>query len=75
MVARALVLSSLAASALAAQAQTSLNLFIDGSDMEKFDGSIVAANCDATTIALRCTSGTYGSGVLQGTCDPSATVS
>ena len=71
MFSKALLLGSLAASAIA---QTTLNLFIDGSNSEQFVGSVVSANCDATTLAFKCTAGSFGSGVLSRSCDPSATV-
>jgi hypothetical protein len=71
MFSRALLLGSLATSAIA---QTTLNLFIDGSDSEQFVGSVVSANCDETTFAFKCTEGSYGSGILSSSCDPSATV-
>ena len=72
MFSKALIVGALAASAVA---QTTLNLFVDGSSNEKFVGSIVDAKCDATTIALRCTHGSFGDGIESTTCDPSATVS
>jgi hypothetical protein len=72
MLSKALIVGSLAASAIA---QTTLNLFVDGSSNEKFVGSIVNAKCDETTIALLCTHGSFGDGIESTTCDPSATVS
>ncbi|KAK3721782.1 hypothetical protein LTR37_002947 [Vermiconidia calcicola] len=69
-----LALGAFAQSSSAVAAQTNLNLFIDAGTDQNFIGSVMAADCGATTYALACTEGDYGSGILSSTCDPSATV-
>lgn len=56
-------------------AQTTMNLFIDGATTEHFVGAVVAADSCETTYALVCTAGSFGSGYLEQSCDPSVTVS
>lgn len=72
MLSKAFLIGSLAASTIAQT--TTLNLFVDSDSDQKFIGSIVEANCDETTIALRCTAGDYSVGPISTTCNPSATV-
>ncbi|KAK3713753.1 hypothetical protein LTR37_008239 [Vermiconidia calcicola] len=69
-----LALGAFAQSSSAVAAQTNANLFIDADTDQNFIGSVIAADCSATTYALVCPEGDYGSGILSSTCDPSATV-
>lgn len=55
-------------------AQTTMRLFVDAKPEEGFVGSIVAVESCDITIALACTEGYYGSGLMTTTCNPSATV-
>lgn len=68
-----LKLGSLATIALGQS--SSFDLFVNGNSNQKFVGSIVAADCSQTTIALRCTAGVAGVAAFNSTCNGQTEVS